>query len=121
MTTRIHDMPVYASCDGEVAASLYNVWRRAKLHLALPLRIELQGMKQMRLIVEEDCWVVVDENQYDLPILAWLEFQDSGRSSLHTPVTCRVNTYHYLAHLIKDKVLEHMGNELEVLLHESEQ
>jgi len=112
-------MPVYASRDGEVAASLYNLWRRARLHLVFPLRIELSGMKQMQLILEEDSWVVVDTNQYDLPILAWLEFQDSGRSSLHTPVICKINFYHYMANQIQKTVLERMSNKLESLLSES--
>jgi hypothetical protein len=113
MTTRIHDMLVYAARTDQVEASLYNLWRRARLHLDMPLHIALPQLKQMALILEEDCWVVVDQNQYDLPVMAWVEFQDSGRSSLHTPVTCTINYYHYMASLLREKVLLLMREALE--------
>ena len=116
MTTRIHDMPVYASQSEQLAAPLYNLWRRARLHLALPLRIELPQLKQMALILEPDCWVVVDQVQYDLPVLAWVEFQDTGRSSLHTPVTCTLNYYHYMASQLRGRVLTLLEQELEARL-----
>jgi len=118
MVTRIHDMPVYATRTDEVDAPLYGLWRRARLHLQFPLRFDLPGMKQMTLIIEDDSWVVVDQNQYDLPVMAWLSFQDSDRSSLHTPVTCTVNYYHYLANQLHDKVLRHMANYLQSQLNE---
>ncbi len=112
MTTRIHDMPVYAARTDQVEASLYNLWRRARRRLDMPLRIELPPLKQMALILEDDYWVVVDQNQYDLPVMAWVEFQDSGRSSLHTPVDCTVNYYHYLASQLREKVLVLMSEAL---------
>ena len=118
MTTRIHDMPVYASRTVEVEAPLYGLWRRARLHLPLPLRYDLPGMKQMTLIIEDDHWAVVDHNQYDLPILAWLDFQDSDRDSLHTPVTCTVNYYHFMANQLQEKVLQRMSDYLEDQLHQ---
>ena len=113
MTTRIHDMPVYAARTDEVDASLYNLWRRARLHLDLPLRVELPGLKQMVLIVEHDSWVVVDEVHFDLPVLAWLDFQDSGRTTLHTPVACTMNYYHYMASHVREKALARMQEALE--------
>jgi len=113
MTTRIHDMPVYAARADQVEASLYNLWRRARRHLDMPLRIELPQLKQMALILEEDCWVVVDQNQYDLPVMAWVEFQDDGRSSLHTPVACTLNYYHYMASHLRQKVLLLMAEALD--------
>ena len=113
MTTRITDMPVYEKRDGQVDAALYNLWRRARLHGNLPLRIELPEQKQMVLIVEEDSWVVVDQNQYDLPMLAWVEFQDAGRDSLHTPVACTMNFYHYMASRLRQPALECLAEALE--------
>jgi len=120
MVTRINDMPVYAAQTDQLEASLYNLWRRARLHLEMPLRIELPGLKQMMLVVEEDCWVVVDQCQYDLPVLAWVDFQDAGRTSLHTPVTCTLNYYHYLASHLRAKVLVRMAEALEARLSDSE-
>ncbi len=119
MATRIHDMPVYAASTDKIEAPLYNLWRRARLHLTLPMRIELPQLKQMALILEEDNWVLVDQCQFDLPIIAWLDFQDAGRSSLHTPVSCNMNYYHHLASRIHGKVLLLMAQELEQRLHDS--
>ena len=116
MVTRINDMPVYETQTDEMDAALYNLWRRARLHLAMPLRIEMPELKQMALILEDDCWVLVDQCQYDLPVLAWLNFQDTGRSSLHTPVSCTVNYYHYLASHLQTKVLTLMNESLQARL-----
>lgn len=116
MTTRIHDMPVYASRSGQMDAVLYNLWRRARLHLNLPIRVELPALKSLILILEEDCWVVVDPRNYDLPMIAWVDFQDAGRSSLHTPVVCTINYYHYMASHFREKVLAEIGEALEARL-----
>ena len=113
MSTRIDGMPVYATQADHLDASLYNLWRRARLHLGSPLRLPLQGLKQMVLILEDDSWVVVDEIQYDMPVLAWVNFQDSGRDNLHKPIHCTLNFYHYLAIRLRDKVLARMGEALE--------
>jgi len=120
MVTRINDMPVYESRTETLDASIYNLWRRARLHVEMPLRIEMPELKQMALILEDDSWVVVDQCQYDLPILAWIEFQDSERSTLHTPVICTLNYYHYMASQIRGKVLLHMSKELESRLSHTE-
>ncbi len=119
MVTRINDMPVYAARTEQVEAKLYNLWRRARLHVEMPLRIDLPGLKQMVLILEEDCWVVVDQRQYDLPVLAWVDFQDAGRTTLHTPVTCTLNYYHYLASHLREKVLTRMDEALQALLNDT--
>ncbi len=116
MTTRIYDMPVYEARTEQLDASLYNLWRRAGLHIQLPLRIELPQQKQMVLIIEEDSWVLVDQNQYDLPVLAWIDFQDSGRDSLHTPVDCTLNYYHYMASRLRLKTLSILTETLQAEL-----
>ena len=113
MPGRIDTMPVLAARSQQIDAVLYNLWRRAKLHLAMPLRIDMPQLKQMVFIVEQDRWIVVNARQFDLPILAWVKFQDSGRSSLHTPVTCTVNYYHFMASQLRDKALHIMADELE--------
>ncbi len=119
MVTRIHDMPAYETRSDQLDASLYNLWRRARLHLPMPLRIELPELKQMVLIIENDSWVVVDPCQYDMPVLAWLDFQDAGRDNLHMPVDCTINYYHYLADRIRGKVLTLMTEALEDRLNEA--
>jgi len=68
------------------------------------------------LILEDDSWVVVDQCQYDLPVLAWVGFQDAGRTTLHKPVSCTMNYYHYMASHLREKVLMRMGEALETRL-----
>lgn len=116
MVTRIHDMPVYAARTHQIDAPLYNLWRRARLHIKMPLRIDLSGMSHMVLIIENDSWVVVDDSHDDLPILAWLDFQDSGRSSLHTPVECTLNYYHNMAAKLRSQVLQQISDVLHTRL-----
>ena len=106
-------MPVYAAREDLLEASLYNLWRRARAHHDLPMRVELPGIKQMVLILEADKWVIVDQNQYDLPVLAWVDFQDEHRSAIHTPVPCTLNYYHFMASSLRGKVLKIMEAALE--------
>jgi len=120
LTTRIDSMPVYAARSEQVSAVLYNLWRRARMHLNLPIRIELPELKSTALIIEADHWVLVDPRQYDLPILAWIKFEDEGRSSLHTPVNCTVNYYHYMASQLRNRVLMLLQLKLEQYLHNAE-
>ena len=103
--TRIDKLLVYASRPCLMEAELFNLWRRACLHLTMPMRIPLTGLKQMLLIVEEDAWVVVDEVQYDLPILAWVDFDSQHRDNLHKQVPCTLNYYHFMASSLRGKVL----------------
>ena len=112
MTTRIDSMPIYATRSDDINASLYNLWRRARMHLSLPIRIDLPELKSMALIIENDSWVLVDPRQYDLPVIAWVNFEDEGRNSLHTTVTCRVNYYHFMATQLRSKVLVLMESRL---------
>lgn len=113
MTTRIDTMPLYAARSTQLDASLYNLWRRARLHLGSPLRLPLSGLRQMVLILEDECWVVVDEGQYDLPALAWVDFCHPGRDNLHKPIPCTLNYYHFMASSLRGKVLIQMANILQ--------
>ncbi len=118
MTTRITDMPVMASRPAEIEASVYNLWRRSRMHFGPHTRLDIPDLPQMVLILDEDSWVVVNERQYDLPILAWVDFQDAHRDSLHKPIACTLNYYHYMASSIRAKVLDRMAEILECHLKE---
>ncbi len=98
-------MPVYTSRADELEAALYNLWRRARIRHQVPLRMELPGLKQMAVIIDDDYWLVVDQNQNDLPVLAWVDFQEVGRDALHTPVPCTLNFYHFMASGLRVRVL----------------
>ena len=117
MATRIDDLPVIATRPDQLEAALYNLWRRARQRFGTPLRIELPGLKEMALLLEDDAWVVVDQRQYDLPILAWVEFASQGRDALHEPVRCTLNYYHFMASQLRAKVLGLMQENLETRLH----
>lgn len=112
MTTRITDMPVMASRPAEIEAGVYNLWRRSRMRFGGETRLNIPGLPQIVLILDEDSWVVVNEKQYDLPILAWVDFQDAHRDSLHKPIACTLNYYHYMASSIRAKVLDRMAEAL---------
>jgi len=118
--SRVGDVPVYEQRDDEVEASLYNLWRRAKLHLTLPIRLDVPKYRGIAMLLEEDCWICVDERNNDLPLLAWVAFEDKGRDTLHTPVKCKLNYYHYAATRLRLPVLEWMGEELKRRLQETD-
>ena len=112
---RLEGVPVFAQRSDQVEARLYNLWRRARMHRAVPLRVPLPGLKEMLLIVEHDGWVVVDRNRFEVPVLAWVDFQERGRSELHAPVECSLNYYHFMASGLRSQVLEILE---EALLHQ---
>ncbi len=89
------------------------------MHFGPHTRLDIPDLPQMVLILDEDSWVVVNERQYDLPILAWVDFQDAHRDSLHKPIACTLNYYHYMASSIRAKVLDRMAEILERHLKEN--
>jgi len=111
--SRVGEVPCYARRPDQVDAGLYNLWRRARLHLPLPIRIPLPEQAGVAMIVEEREWVCVNVRQNDLPILAWVEFEDENRSALHTPVRCQLNYYHFAASRYRAMALQVMAEELE--------
>ena len=114
--SRVEGMPVYAQYDEEVSAKLYNLWRRVKLHFTLPLRIPLEGYRDLVMVLEEHEWVCADDSQNDMPVLAWVEFEDQGREAIHLPVKCKLNHYHYAASKVQAASLELMEAALEIKL-----
>lgn len=106
-------MPVYAQRQDVVTAKLYNLWRRAKLHFPCPIRLPLADFPGMVMILEEREWVCANERQNDLPVLAWVEFEDKGRDALHKPVSCKLNYYHFAASKMRARTLELMEEMLE--------
>lgn len=111
--SRVGDLPVYDHKEGEVSAKLYNLWRRAKLHFDLPITIPLDGYRGLVMELEDHEWVIINERQNDMPVLAWIEFEDHGRDALHLPVKCTLNYYHYAASRIYAHTLELMEEALE--------
>lgn len=116
--SRVGEVPVYEQRDDKVDAKVYNLWRRAKLHFGSPIRIAVPGLAGMVMILEENEWVCADRTQDDLPVLAWVEFEDKGRDSLHTPVRCKLNYYHFMASKVRRIALEQTEKILQKRLRE---
>ena len=111
--SRVADMPVYEQQKDEVTARLYNLWRRAKLHIPCPIRFSLSDYRGLVMILDKHEWLCADETQNDMPVICWLNFSDQGRDALHLPVQCTLNYYHFAAFKIHAHVLELMEEELE--------
>ena len=116
--SRVDDVPVYEQRADVVEAKLYNLWRRAQLHFGMPMRLEFDEMPGVAMILDKDEWACVNTKQGDLPLLAWIEFECQGRDSLHIPVACKLNYYHYAASKYRARMLQLMAVALEQRLHE---
>lgn len=102
------NFPVLESERTLISAQRYNRVRLALAWLDNPARIELTGMHDLELILNDRTWLCIDTGLGNLPVLAWKEFETECRSALHEPVSCRVDYYNLHAELIKDRVLEIM-------------
>lgn len=71
------------------------------------------------MILEDHEWVCVNEPQNDLPVLAWVDFEDRGRDALHLPVKCKINYYHFAASKVRADVLDLMEELLGQRLHDA--
>lgn len=119
MSHWLDGVPVFAERTDEVEARLYNLWRRARLHLELPLRLPLPELTGMVMLLDERGWVCVDERSNDVPVLAWIEFEDRHRDALHLPVRCRLNYYHYAASKIRAEALAELEAVLDAAVREA--
>ena len=102
------NFPVLESERVVINAQRYNRVRLALAWLDNPARIELTGMHDLELILDDKTWLCVDTGLGNLPVLAWKAFDIGARNALHEPVTCRVDYYNLHAELIRDRVLEIM-------------
>ncbi len=113
MTQRLADLPVLASRPDEIEAKLYNLWRRLRLRVGPHVELPLVGLTPMRLVLEDGAWCIVDESRHDVPVLAWTEFSAlKSRSSLHHPISCQLNYYHYMASSLRAPALDRLETSL---------
>ena len=118
MNKRLEGIPIYEHIPGRIEAKVYNEIRLGLLRLKKSsLRIQLQGLRTLDIILEEDAWVVVDNTLADAPIMAWLDFELPSRTSLHEPIPCTINYYHAHASIIRERVLEDTYRQIHSLLH----
>jgi len=112
MKSRIEDVPKLKTEPSNIDSQLYNRTRLALLRLEDPLRLRLPGLRGMDILLDSQAWVCVDRTLYDLPVLAWTDFEHAKRDSLHAPVRCMLHYYHIHADLIGDTILETVNREL---------
>ncbi len=116
MKTRIENIPKLKTERMLIDGSRYNQVRLGLLRLENPLRLKLTGLRGMDIILDNTAWVCVDRTMYDLPVLAWTDFEKTVRNGLHEPVYCQLHFYHIHADLIIETVLATMTSVLTQLL-----
>ncbi len=112
MNWRLNDIPVYQATDTLVSAEDFNLVNIAFNRLGDPLSIPLTGLRKLELILSPDAWIVIDNDLNQIPILAWVDFESEGRSTLHEAIPCRLKTYHMHATVILEMVTQFMEQEL---------
>ena len=112
MKSRIEDVPKLKTEPSQIEGPLYNQARLALLRLENPLRLKLPGLRGMDVLLDSKAWVCVDRTLYDLPVLAWTDFDRSEHNSLHKPTRCLLHYYHIHADLIGNTILETISREL---------
>jgi hypothetical protein len=116
MKARLADMPVMAQRPDTIEAKIFNLWRRARQTVPPPLQITLPGLKTMRFILADSYWVVADSANYYVPVVAWLNFDTSQRTDIHSPIACNINYYHFAASAVRAKSLALVTTALEEML-----
>jgi len=106
MISTIKDIPKLRSELTMIDGTHYNNIRLALSRLGNPLRVKLPGLRGMDILIDDNAWVCVDRTLYDLPVLAWTEFDRSERQGLHDPLPCMLHFYHMHADMISSTVLK---------------
>ena len=117
MYTRHNEVQPFKSTSSEINAVFYNHVQTGLKRINKQLRYKIPTLKHLYLILQQDAWIVVDAVLNDMPILAWTNFQTEHRETLHEPIKCEVDYFHFAANKILDKTLEAMelllGEELD--------
>lgn len=121
MKTRLDSVPVMHSVHQQIDAHTFNTIRLGMLRLPAPIRLAIPGMRDLRILLDKDLWLCVDESNNDLPILAFSDFEVANRTELAAPVKCLVRYYHYHADLIRQAALETAVSYINQQLHPTDQ
>jgi len=106
MKSRIDQIPVYESRQVTLRSQDFNLVKIALKRISNPLRFEIPKLRTLDFILEDDLWVIVDRSLNDIPVMAWNNFNDQARTSLHEDIHCQKRIYHTHAHMIHDKAIE---------------
>ena len=106
MKSRLDNIPIYETRESTIRAHDYNLVKIALKRLGSPIRFEIPNLRTLDFIIEDDLWVIVDRSLNDVPVIAWLKFNDQARTGIHQDITCERRTYHTHAMIIVDKAIE---------------
>lgn len=108
MKSRLEDLPTFETRQAAAKAIHYNLVHVALKRLGTPLRFVLPKLQNLDLHLEKEAWIVVDKSMSDIPIMAWVDFDTSGRANLHKDIPCTLKIYHSHAGLLIKTVMEAM-------------
>ena len=106
MSIRLDDVPIYESKIIEIPSKYFNRIRLGQIRLQGPLRLELAGLRDIDVILEDNAWICIENSLSDLPVLAWTDFEVDKRNSLNEPVRCKLCLYNIHADLITETALK---------------
>lgn len=112
MKSRLNDVPSLREIHTVIAPQRFNSIRLGLLRLGAPLRIELDGLRHLDMLLDDDAWICVDRSLNDLPVMAWTDFHTGARRGLNDPVTCRLRLFHSHAAVILNSTLEAVERKL---------
>ena len=73
-------------------------------------------VSKLEVVLNDKYWLCFDCCVDSQPIMAWTNFEVSGRSSLNAPVECELRLYHHKAGMVMGDVLASLGDSLETML-----
>jgi len=119
MKSRIHEVPTTLVENVTVDAQRYNMIRLALLRFGTPQRVPLLGLRHLDMLLEEDRWVCVDRSALDLPVAAWVRFQNRAQDNLQAPVDCQLRHYQVNTDIVLPYVWMALENILQQKLHDA--
>jgi len=116
MSHPLDDIKTSHTLHKVIPAEDYNRVRLALKRISNPLQFELTSMRCLEVTLNDKYWLCSDYCVDSQPIMAWTNFEVSGRSALNAPVECELRLYHHQAGMVMGEVLEKLGHSLETML-----
>ena len=101
-----------------IDAQYFNVAQTALKRSKEPIRFKIPTLNHLDLLVQQDAWIIVDRVLYDMPIVAWTDFELDDRDNLHEPIPCEVRLFHFAARMVLNTTLKAMQDILGNLIKE---
>ena len=111
---RHRQVPALSVRPAEIDADCYNKVRRALARRteADPIWLDLPGLRNLRLVLMPEAWVVADQALGHMPVIAWMGFAPAPDRALHDEVPCELHFYQGRAERILESVRAVMRRQL---------